>query len=222
MWPSESLASHLYNLANWGLIAGLIIGACSTIMIAWMGNIKEAYLKRDLAASHERVAHLESDTASLLKQLIEQGPRSHLLYGTNRDELIEELKPFAGQKVEVRICRGSFNQYFADKDAIGVAMLLQDIFEKANWSGSPLVVENCGGTGIQVSFDPNAPEPVRMAASALASALEKLPMTLIANGAVAVATPRSEQPPTYDGTGKLIPLRPLTDDTIVVTVLSHP
>jgi hypothetical protein len=179
--------------------------------IAAQANERAARLEKEAAS-------LRKEAASLLRQLVEQGPRSNLLYGTKRDELIDELKPFAGQQIEVRYCGALFN----DNDAMGVAMLLQGIFEKAGWLGSPLVIENCGGTGIRVSFNPNATEPVRKAAGALALALQKIPLKLVSNGAMAIETPRSEQPPTYDHLGNLKPLRPLTNDTIVVLVAAHP
>jgi len=61
MWPSEYSASKLYELANLGLIVGLIIGVLSTVLIVWMGNIKESYLKISLAATNERANKLSKD-----------------------------------------------------------------------------------------------------------------------------------------------------------------
>lgn len=62
MWPSAETASWLYNIANIGLIIGLVVGAVSTILIAWMGNVKEGYLNRALADSRERTATLEKQS----------------------------------------------------------------------------------------------------------------------------------------------------------------
>jgi hypothetical protein len=59
MWPSAEIAAWLYNLANIGLILGLVVGVVSTILVVWMGNVKEAYLNRLLAESRERTASLE-------------------------------------------------------------------------------------------------------------------------------------------------------------------
>jgi len=59
MWPSAETASWLYNLANIGLILGLVVGVISTILVVWMGNVKEEYLNRSLADSRERTASLE-------------------------------------------------------------------------------------------------------------------------------------------------------------------
>lgn len=63
MWPSVEAASWLYNLANIGLIIGLVLGVVSTILLVWMGNVKEGYLHRALADSRERTATLEKQSA---------------------------------------------------------------------------------------------------------------------------------------------------------------
>lgn len=78
MWPSRETASWVYNLANWGLIGGLLVGAAATALIVWMGNVKEAYLKLDVSRANavaetakldaakvnERAAGLESQSAA--------------------------------------------------------------------------------------------------------------------------------------------------------------
>jgi len=222
MWPSEEWASRVSDWANLGLIVSLVLGVLSTALLVWMGSVKEGYLKRELANTNLRAANLEKDAAALLKQLIEQGPRSHLLYGERKERLTEQLKPFAGQKAEIRYCAVSFNQHFIDNDTIGVTMLLIDILVKAGWSVNPLVRENCSGTGIQVSINPKAPESVRKAADALWVALHAVPLAMIGDKVFAMASPRPEQPPTFDASGKELHLSPLGDDTIVVTVLAHP
>ncbi len=48
MWPSAETASWLYDLANIGLIIGLVVGVVSTVLLVWMGNIKEEYLNRTI------------------------------------------------------------------------------------------------------------------------------------------------------------------------------
>lgn len=62
MWPSAETASWLYSLANIGLIIGLVVGVVSTILLVWMGNVKEEYLNRALADSRERTASLEKQS----------------------------------------------------------------------------------------------------------------------------------------------------------------
>lgn len=58
MWPSEATAALIYDIANIVLIVGLVIGAVATVLIVWMGNVKEGYLKREVASAHERAAEL--------------------------------------------------------------------------------------------------------------------------------------------------------------------
>lgn len=46
MWPSEDLASRLYDTANVGLVVGLIIGVISTVLLVWMGNVRDVSEER--------------------------------------------------------------------------------------------------------------------------------------------------------------------------------
>ncbi len=62
MWPSLKTAVWLYDLSNIGLIIGLTIGVVSTVLVVWMGNVKEENLNRDLAVSRERTASLEKQS----------------------------------------------------------------------------------------------------------------------------------------------------------------
>lgn len=62
MWPSSGTAAWLYDLANIGLIIGLAVGVISTVLVVWMGNVKEEYLNRELADSRERTASLEKQS----------------------------------------------------------------------------------------------------------------------------------------------------------------
>ena len=62
MWPSPEVAAWLYDWANIGLIIGLVLGVVSTVLLVWMGNIKEEYLNLDLARSRERTASLEKQS----------------------------------------------------------------------------------------------------------------------------------------------------------------
>jgi hypothetical protein len=61
MWPSFDIASSIYNWANVGLICALVAGVISTVLIVWMGNVKEEYLRHDIATTRERAATLEKE-----------------------------------------------------------------------------------------------------------------------------------------------------------------
>jgi hypothetical protein len=119
MWPSEELASRLYDLANWGLIAGLVLGVGSTVFLVWMGNVKEEYLRRGLAATTERVAAANeragkaeeeagkaneraaqaneaAERERLARIKIEEQLGGWKLAKNAQDRVVNALKPFAG------------------------------------------------------------------------------------------------------------------------------
>jgi hypothetical protein len=56
-------ASFLYDWANIFLILALVLGVASTVLVVWMGGIKEAYLNKDLADTAERAKKAERATA---------------------------------------------------------------------------------------------------------------------------------------------------------------
>jgi hypothetical protein len=58
MWPSSEMASALYDWANWVLVVAAAVGVVSTILVIWMGKVKEEYLKRELANTNERTEEL--------------------------------------------------------------------------------------------------------------------------------------------------------------------
>ena len=135
MWPSEDWASKLYDLANWGLIVGLIVGVVSTVVLVWMGNVKEEYLKRDLAATHERAARAEERAAKAERELLEE--RQHT---ANRDitpedqrAISRELKVFAGQHAEIDLFPVNFESRW-------VAGQISGILLNAKWDIPPVDV----------------------------------------------------------------------------------
>lgn len=54
MWPSFETATRLYDIANFFLIGTLVVGVVATALVVWMGNVKEEYLRRDLAETNAR------------------------------------------------------------------------------------------------------------------------------------------------------------------------
>ncbi len=65
MWPSLKTAIWIYDVSNIGLVIGLVIGVISTVLVVWMGNVKEEYLNRELTVSRERTATLEKQSTEL-------------------------------------------------------------------------------------------------------------------------------------------------------------
>jgi hypothetical protein len=63
MWPSLEAATFVSDVANFALLASLVVGVIATALIVWMANVKEAHWDHDRQASRERVAGLESSVA---------------------------------------------------------------------------------------------------------------------------------------------------------------
>lgn len=65
MWPSLESANRISDFANWGLVASLVVGVISTVLIVWMASTKEGYWDRERDAARERIAGLVKDTERL-------------------------------------------------------------------------------------------------------------------------------------------------------------
>jgi hypothetical protein len=237
MWPSPEAASRLYNYANYGLIFALILGVIATGLIVWMGKVKEEYLQRDFAGANERAESAKAIAATaneraaesqlkleeLREQVVKQGSRSSLLYGKRRDVLVEHLKPFVGQKAEVRFCDVSFSPQFIDNEVMSLTMLLQDILSiDSKWSVNPLARVHCSGTGLTVEINSKAPGTTAKAADVLLKALKEVPLAIVGNAVLISDMPRPPQLPMFNASGKELLFAPLGVDTIVITVLAHP
>src|SRR5512138_2000325 len=62
MWPSQATAARVYDLANVALIIAVVIGVVATLLVLWMGNVKEGYLRRDLGEANSRVEAARAET----------------------------------------------------------------------------------------------------------------------------------------------------------------
>src|SRR6478752_5646573 len=98
MWPSFEIASKLYDWANVFLIGSLVIGAVSTVLVVWMGNAKEAYLKEGIALANERAETAKEHAAQLELRVAEAkklaGPRN--IRGQDKEHLKAALEVFPG------------------------------------------------------------------------------------------------------------------------------
>jgi hypothetical protein len=97
MWPSEEWASKLYDWANFFLIAALVVGAASTALVVWMGNIKEEYSKRELANANGRAAEAiqKAEEEHLARVRIEEKLAGWKLDAPAQARIIEKLKRYA-------------------------------------------------------------------------------------------------------------------------------
>jgi hypothetical protein len=127
MWPSEDLASKLYDLANWGLIAGLMIGVISTVLIVWMGNVKETYLRKGLGDTNlelekqkERAAKAEGNAADAKKESAE---------ATNNVAILQEAAAnakAAQQKVEIDLAKQQEHTAVAERALLELKQKMAD------------------------------------------------------------------------------------------------
>lgn len=124
------------------LLVGIEAGKVEAEMRDTTGKLV-ALVNEKAGKANERAAELERESLLLQKQLIAQGSRSVLLWGRRRKDLVEKLKPFAGQKAEIRHCRISFTQNFIDNEAMSLVMALQSVLSnEGKWSVNPLAQEN--------------------------------------------------------------------------------
>lgn len=135
--PSLSLevASKLFDWASFMLVASLIAGATATVIIVWMGIVKEHHwdLLREKGA--QRVAELELETANANKEtalarLATEKLRLRMvwrMFGPDEEKrLTEAMKPFAPQRFSVLT-------YKDDPEASNLAAILRRSLENAGW-----------------------------------------------------------------------------------------
>ncbi len=117
MWPSFETASSLYDWFNLILLGAAATGVVATGIVVWMGNIKEGYLRRDLADATERTEKLKAvvawrtiapDVATTLENALAAHPGS----------------------VNLRYTDG-------DPEALFLAIQVSQILAKAHWQVAP-------------------------------------------------------------------------------------
>jgi hypothetical protein len=175
-----------------------------------------------LADALQRVVEAEAKSLSLQKELRMQGPRQNLLVGDTRRALVDCLKPFAFQKIDVRRSAWAMEVNGAvvsstplGEDTIGVSEALVSILKEAGWQVPPgPLLGAWQGYEINVWFRQAASARTMSAAIALTQALKRVPLN------VSGPTPVTKDLTERVGTAIVSP--PLTDDTIILTVLTHP
>jgi hypothetical protein len=137
MWPSLEVASRLYDWANIWLIIGLVLGAVSTVLIVWMGAVKEGYLKRDLA------------DADLARLKLEEKLAPRRLDANARSGLQSSLQHVARRRVRVE-------SYSLDLEAAMLAGQIRDALSQIlvveDWIGAEPPARNFA-KGINITGD---------------------------------------------------------------------
>jgi hypothetical protein len=175
---SEKWASTLYDWANIGLIASLVVGVISTFLIVRMGNLKESYMRKEIAETNERAAHADERAAEaneiaekerLARIKIEERLADRSLTDAQAATIIETLKPFAGQEFEV-------TPYADNRESKSIADRIGQVLSQANWRFLPQEFYRAmlgGVTGVIVYIHPNADIQTKNAASSLVRVLNQ-------------------------------------------------
>lgn len=184
-------------------------------------NIAKA---NELAAdANARAAGLEVEALQLRKQLQLQGPRANLITGQARKQLVDALKQFTKQPVDVRHCAtviGANRRILTvtpiGDDVVGLASALIDILKEADWDvPSKPMPSTLQGEGIAVQVAIEASDTTKAAAQAFVEALRYIPL--------AVEDPSHEHGEPWRRRPSDDPIEPpFGQDTIVIDVLPHP
>lgn len=204
--PSPTSAAIIFGWANLGLIISLAVGVISTILLVWMGNIKEDDLKERLASSNvkaedavrgaaranERAKNLAKETEALrnenLKLQVALAPR------TLSASQIRALKSLRGKVAAVNICSETdgdsgwlASQIAVALQSVGIKVLGYERSPSAHSTGNmlydPLAFENPHGK-------PTGGEPLLEALKRAGlfaggmSVLARLPMDVSADPAI--------------------------------------
>ena len=174
--------------------------------------------------ANERAKALEVESLRLREQLIAQGPREAILRGGRRTQLVDALRPFTGQRVDVR--RSAFaievNSVLVSStpigdDTTGLAVALIGVVTDAGWeSPSEPLLCSVQGQGIQILVVKGASERTMEAAIALGRSLQSVSLQKI-HGPVFADESRAARIVTQE---PVVP--PFDKETIVVEVLTHP
>lgn len=179
---------------------------------------------KSAADANARAASLELQALQLRKDLALQGSRENLLSGDNRKKLIVALKPFAGQRVDVRYTANAMLVNSAvvtsspiGDDVVGTANALVSVMRDAGWDLPPTaLLYSVQGYGINVELVASSSPSTRRAAKALADALRSVSLEVF--GPQIIPLDRAQR--TGTAAQALAPL--LDENTIVLGVLTHP
>ena len=117
MWPSFETAVWLYDAANVSLLGALVVGVVATALVVWMGNVKEEYLRRELADTNVRAeearavsaeanaraadANQKAEEERLARVKIEEKLAPRSIAPRQIVALSEKLKPYVGMTIDI-------------------------------------------------------------------------------------------------------------------------
>jgi hypothetical protein len=159
---SLGLATRLSDIATWLLIFSLIGGVVATGLIWAMSSVKEFHWDKERAASKERIAKLDNETARLQENnlALQKQLQPRRLSSLPNAEV---LKKFSGTKVFVVAVN--------DFESTKLAEDIRNVLTTYGWTLCPLEGRSLTEIGIDVSFSSN--EKYVEAAQVLADAFTK-------------------------------------------------
>lgn len=169
IWPSQKNAEFVYDLANFALIAALALGVVATILIVWMGNKKEEYLKRDLSSAALRAAEAiqKAEEEHLARVKIEERLAPRTLLDEQLESIFAAISPYQDVSIDAL-------QFGETPEIATFLALLVTPMQRAGWSprvwtvpGGPAVV------GVHIGARVGATESELAALEALRAALAR-------------------------------------------------
>lgn len=136
---SNDARRHSFEgFASLVLIVGLALSLAALIGTNKYFNGTIANLNNQAAESNKAAGDANKEAAQLRlraeeleEQIMEQGPRDLLLYGKRDEKFVNAIRPFAGQKVQVRLC------FFNSQEARRTGERLSVLLKSAGWNVSP-------------------------------------------------------------------------------------
>jgi hypothetical protein len=195
MWPSEELANRLYDIANIGLVVGLVIGIVSTVGLVWTGNVKERYLRTQLADTQKETAQALREAEKLRS---ESQPRR--LTGVQKDKLRALLA--AGQPDHITVV-----SRVMDSESLDFADDLAAVLREANWDVARIKNLQTFRRGVSLGT--------------VSAALNALPPVKLLDGALtAIGVPHRVD--TFMAGALTMPSRPIQIDVLYLVIGEHP
>lgn len=203
----------------------IAVAGASSAQALMQAKSAEAHLADANARASEanaRASALEVEALKLREQLVAQGPRENLLRGESRKKLVDALKPFAGQRIDVRRSASVIEVNGAvvmstpiGDDTLGLSQALVGVLRDAGWNLPPSpLLSAFQGQGLKVEVVQKASPKTLGAAVALVEALRKVPLTV--EGPLLDNDEQAKRV----GTGVVLPA--FDENTIILTVLTHP
>jgi hypothetical protein len=166
MRVSFAVASWLYDWANVALICALIAGAIATVLVVWMGNIKEEYLRSDLAATNERAAKAEA-RAEESRLALEKFKAPRLLSIEQLAAISAAVSKYSGTALDIFLLGDS-------PDLPSLAVSLSTALQSVHWQPLTWVWSGVGPfPGAVIVTKHEANETTIAAANALSEALKR-------------------------------------------------